>query len=58
VHAEIRGLLLHQIGTRPLCDLQCCKHGQAPPRLSIRGHNVAFTRPARLTARRGVSSPG
>src|SRR5919198_942902 len=58
VHAEVRDLLLHQISPSPLCRPQCCKHGQAPPKLSVRSHNAAFTRPAHLTARRGVSSPG
>src|SRR5262245_44108018 len=58
VYAEVRGLLLHQIGTGPLCYLQCCKHGQALPGISGRGHDLAFMRPVRLTATGGVSFPG
>ena len=30
----------------------------APLLFSVRGHDVTFTRPARLTATAGVSSPG
>ena len=31
MHAEVRALLLYQIGTCSLCQLQCCMHGQVLP---------------------------